>query len=275
MSQATDTFSAHLSQLLSAEGTDSIVSVTDNWMQGRATFGGLAVSLAAQDMINRCAQGRQLRSLTASFIAPTPASRVHFASKALRTGKAIIQATSSATDADGGIVLQTNAIFGESRNTHNVLGHEQASYEPMQAPPLASLQSMPVGMPGLPKFLQNFEVRWSGCGLPMSNTQDTRVGLWVRHLDKSMLNYPEARVISISDLPPPVVLSHYDQPVMASSVSWMLDFIVNPRDVETEWFYLDYELVHAANGYSQQNGRVFDENGTLLTLSRQCMVYFE
>jgi acyl-CoA thioesterase len=30
----------------------------------------------------------------------------------------------------------------------------------------------------------------------------------------------------------------------------------------------------AENGYTQQSGRVYDENGRLCALSRQCMVYF-
>ncbi|HAU08532.1 MAG TPA: thioesterase family protein, partial [Gammaproteobacteria bacterium] len=76
--------------------------------------------------------------------------------------------------------------------------------------------------------------------------------------------------------PPPFLLCHYDKPfVPASSVSWGLEFIVDPADVKGEWFYLDFDLDAAADGYTQQSGRIYEESGRLCALSRQCMAYFE
>ena len=126
----------------------------------------------------------------------------------------------------------------------------------------------------LPPFLQHFDGHWTGGGVPMSNSGDRRLGMWVRH-KSDMSAYPAEALVGLADIPPPVMLAHYDRLVMASSLSWSLEFLMEPKDVKADWFYLDYTLEAAKDGYSQQSGMLFTENGELVALSRQCMVYFE
>ncbi len=90
-----------------------------------------------------------------------------------------------------------------------------------------------------------------------------------------MAKYPEVGIITLADLPPPLMLSHFKSQIMVSSLSWSLEFVCPPETIKSEWFYLDYTLEAAADGYSQQDGRIFTEDGTLVAISRQCMVYFE
>ncbi|MBL4838952.1 MAG: thioesterase family protein, partial [Kordiimonadaceae bacterium] len=58
-------------------------------------------------------------------------------------------------------------------------------------------------------------------------------------------------------------------------LSWALEFVCAPEDIETDWFYLEYTLEAASGGYTQQSGRIFDEHGNLCAISRQTMLYFE
>jgi acyl-CoA thioesterase len=127
----------------------------------------------------------------------------------------------------------------------------------------------------MPTFLKQFEGCWVGDALPFSGSKARRLNMWVRHRCE-MSSYPAEKLIAIADMPPPVLLSHYDKPfVPASSVSWGLEFLVDPSEVTGEWFYLDFDLDAAAEGYTQQSGRIYEESGRLVALSRQCMVYFE
>ena len=71
------------------------------------------------------------------------------------------------------------------------------------------------------------------------------------------------------------MMLHYKVPIMGSTLTWSLEFVQNPERVATTWFYLDYHLDAAADGYSQQSGTIYDESGAVVALSRQCMVYFE
>ena len=60
----------------------------------------------------------------------------------------------------------------------------------------------------------------------------------------------------------------------ASSLSWSLEFIEAPELIRSEWFYMEFEVDAAADGYTQQSGKIYDESGRLIALTRQCMVYF-
>ncbi|MFN3164056.1 MAG: hypothetical protein ACE37N_11390 [Pseudohongiellaceae bacterium] len=44
--------------------------------------------------------------------------------------------------------------------------------------------------------------------------------------------------------------------------------------IASDWFYLQFTAEAAAEGYTQQSGRIYSESGELCALSRQCMVYF-
>jgi len=37
---------------------------------------------------------------------------------------------------------------------------------------------------------------------------------------------------------------------------------------------MEFEVDAAADGYTQQSGKIYDESGRLIALTRQCMVYF-
>jgi acyl-CoA thioesterase len=62
--------------------------------------------------------------------------------------------------------------------------------------------------------------------------------------------------------------------VPASSLTWSLEFVEPPEKITGEWFYLEFVVEAAADGYTQQSGKIYDELGRLVALTRQCMVYF-
>jgi len=126
----------------------------------------------------------------------------------------------------------------------------------------------------LPAFLQFYEGCWVDGGMPFSGTPFRHLNMWVRH-KADMSGLPTERLITIADIPPPVILSYFDKPpVPSSSLTWSLEFVVPPESISTEWFYLEFTVEAAADGYTQQSGRIFNETGELCALSRQCMVYF-
>ncbi|WP_262692329.1 thioesterase family protein [Kordiimonas aestuarii] len=249
-------------------GPDATATLTQGWTQGRATFGGLVAALLARGMMTSLDEVKTLRSLMVSFVGPAPVGAVGVRSEVLREGRNVTQATARLLDGDK-VCAQAMAAFGSDRDTKAVRVNPEFKPEPRDSvPPMDSSVRL------LPAFLKHFDVHWTGGGIPASNQQSRRLGKWVRH-NSDVSAFPTEALIAIADIPPPVMMSHYNRPVMASSLSWSLEFLVAPETVKPGWFYLDYTLEAAANGYSQQSGRVFSEDGELLTLSRQCMVYFE
>lgn len=251
-----------------ADSGGAWADVPPGWTQGRALFGGLVAALAADAMALKVAEKRSLRSLMANFVAPAPDGKLAVRTDVLREGRAVVQTRADVMDGDK-VCCAATAAFGGSRPGVSVPA--SAPFSPL---PRDSVPSLDEATRPLPSFLRNFDIRWTGGGVPMSGTGDRTTSMWVRH-KCDMSAFPVAKIVAIADMPPPVVLSHYQKPAMASTLSWSLEFLVPPEEVTSDWFYLDYTLEAAANGYSQQSGNVFDEDGTLVAISRQCMVYFE
>ena len=66
-----------------------------------------------------------------------------------------------------------------------------------------------------------------------------------------MSDFPIEKIIALAEIPPPVILSHYTEPgVPASSLTWSLEFVKEPESISADWFYLDYQIDHAAHGYT-------------------------
>ncbi len=255
--------------LANLENSDSnSTRFSENWSQGRSAFGGLSAAFAVTAMRKKLAQPRTIRSLMVSFIAPVAPGEVSVEAKILRQGKNVTQCSASVISG-GQIALQAMAAFGSSR----------AAFKPATA----GNKELPNRDNGiffadnakrLPHFLQYFEGCWIDGGIPFSGNYKPFMNMWVRHT-QDVSRFPIEKLVAIADIPPPVLLSHFEKPpVPASSLTWSLEFVVAPEELTGEWFYLEFEVEAAADGYTQQSGRIYDEVGRLVALTRQCMVYF-
>lgn len=251
-----------------APEASSEIVLDDSWMQGRTCYGGLAAALAYQTAANQLETPTPLRSLLATFVGPLGVGQVDLNATVLRTGKSVTQIEAKASQ-NGQVATSVTAIFGADRPTIGI--------EPPTAGERAdrdSIQPMPFFPGMMPSFLQHFDARWI-VGMPTTSYQSRIAQAWVRLKDDGIKAFPAAHLIAIADMPPPIMMLHYKDRVKSSSLSWSLEFVKDPATVSGDWFYLDFALEAAANGYSQQSGKIYDEGGDLICLGRQCMVYFE
>jgi acyl-CoA thioesterase len=258
-----------ISEIIEAYKTapEAPLVIGDGWAQGRAVFGGLAAAIGLAGM-EGLSGDKPLRSFLANFVAPMPIDGVTVAPRVMRAGKSVTQTSVDVSD-DNGIVLHASAAFGAPRN-----GLFVPADQPFKAAPKESVPRLDSVALRLPGFLQRFDIHWSGGGIPTSGSKERTTGMWVRNRE-DLSAYPAIKILALADIPPPVIMCHFTMPVIASSLSWSLEFVVPAAEIKSDWFYLHYELVAGANGYSQQNGSIFDESGQLIAVSRQCMVYFE
>ena len=127
----------------------------------------------------------------------------------------------------------------------------------------------------MPGFLRFFDGAWVGGGTPMSGDARNRINIWAAHR-ANLGGFPAEAVVSIADLPPPVLLNRFtDTRAPSSSLSWSLEFVTPPERIKTRWFLLRFDLEWAESGYTQQSGKIFTGDGQLAALSRQTMVYFQ
>lgn len=249
------------------ESDDNKTTFDETWTQGRSAFGGLSAAFAVTGMRKALGQALPLRSLMVSFIAPLPNGEITVDASIQRQGKNVTQMTGSVYS-QGQLCLQAMAAFGTARE------------ELVVTPPLATPPAKDSGIKisdhrkRLPAFLEYFEGSWVSEGLPFSGQCSTQLDMWVRHRS-DMHNFPAEKLVAIADIPPPVVLSFFDKPpVPASSLTWSLEFVISPEQIESDWFYMEFTAEAAAEGYTQQSGRIYTEDGRLCALTRQCMVYF-
>lgn len=265
----TDMTDDHMNTILHRlEHSDkNITEFGPSWSQGRAAFGGLVGAFASLSMRKLVKEQKPIRSFMASFVAPTPAGSIKTQAYIQREGKSVTQCSSSVFSEDGNLCLQAMGVFGNSRETLNV--QPQNYFHPI---------SRSDGVPfseakRFPKFLENYYGCWVGQGMPGSGASEM-LTMWVKH-KCDMSKYPAESILAVADMPPPVLLSHFkDRNVPASSVTWSVEFLVEPDSFIHDWFYLEFKMDGAKDGYTQQSGRIYTEDGDLCALTRQCMVYF-
>lgn len=247
---------------------DNKTQFSENWSQGRSAFGGLSAAFAVTAMQKLLPQQQTIRSLMISFVAPVAPGEVTVQSEIVRQGKNVTQCSANVIS-EGQIGVQALAAFGNGREAFR--------------PPSAALKELPDRSEGLafadranrlPHFLQYFDGCWMDGAMPFAGEYKPYLRMWVRH-KQDVSRFPIEKLVALADIPPPVLLSHFDKPpVPASSLSWSLEFVEPPESLTGEWFYLDFEVDAAADGYTQQSGKLYDESGRLVALTRQCMVYF-
>ena len=250
------------------ESGSNTTSFGDNWSQGRSAFGGIAAAFAVTGMRKLLNFHQPMRSLMVSFIAPVPPGEVRVDATILRQGKNVTQMNANLI-CNKNVCLQAMGVFGSPRQGISVPPTRNLSPSPReQGLSFAEHAKDSAG------FLRYFEGYWMDGNAPFSGGQSRNMALWVRHRT-DLSDLPTEKLVTIADIPPPVILTHFDKPpVPSSSLTWSLEFVVPPEMIKSEWFYLEFTAEAASAGYTQQSGKIFDESGQLCALSRQCMVYF-
>lgn len=259
-------FSSILEEL--ERSRDNTTHFSEAWSQGRSAFGGLAAAFAVTAMRKLVSTDIPMRALMVSFIAPLPPGKVQVKAKIQRQGRNVTQLVGEVYSGDQ-ICLQAMGVFGIDRPGLEV---PAASAEP---PPRDQGVNFTRYAKRQPAFLGYFDGYWTTPGMPFSGHAARDLSLWVKH-QVELPQFPVEKLVAIADIPPPVILSHFDKPpVPSSSLTWALEFVQTPDKINSEWFHLQFITEAAANGYTQQSGKIFDEAGQLCALTRQCMVYFD
>ncbi len=246
----------------------NVTRFDESWSQGRSAFGGIATAFAVTGMRKLLPQAVPMRSLMVSFIAPLPPGEISVSARIQRQGKNVTQMVGEVMS-EGQVCLQAMGVFGQGRE-----GLEVKPTQDFNPSPRETGIAFADHTKRLPSFLRFFDGCWVDGGLPFSGQAKRHLNLWVKH-HSDMSKLPIERMVTIADIPPPVILSYFDKPpVPSSSLTWSLEFVTPAEAVQGEWFYLEFTVEAAADGYTQQSGKIFDETGRLCALSRQCMVYF-
>jgi acyl-CoA thioesterase len=260
-------FSAVLATL-APQNSNFTVDVTDDWAQGRATFGGLVAAIGNEAMRRLVAPDRPLRSLQTTFVGPAPVGQWTLAPSVLRVGKAVTLARCDIID-QGQIAATLVAVYGASRAS-NVLVKPTAG--PIERG-LDVLSDVRFDAEFAPGFLQHFAIRWSDGARPFSGSAKSNSKAYVRHRDAA--SFSESHLVGVVDCISSPAMQMFKERAQASSLVWMLEIFEHDFPFTNEQYWrLDTQIDAAVDGYVNQTTLVIDPNTRPVALSRQLFAVF-
>ncbi len=239
--------------------------VTDDWKQGRTTYGGLSAALCLEAAMRTLPDAPPLRSGQFAFIGPA-AGELAIETKVLRQGKSTLFV---GVDLVGEQGLATRAIltFGAARESH--LAHSDIPC-PAVAPPdqLQPFHKDPEAAPG---FVRQFDFRVAGGGRPGSGEPPEYL-LWIRHRDAAATSL--SALIALADAPPPPAMTLFQRFGPISTMTWSLDVVGLPAQDDDGWRLLRSTAETIGDGYSTQGMMLWDAAGRPLIAARQNVAVF-
>jgi len=188
---------------LSPKGEGSCsVTITDNWMQGRTTYGGLSAALCLKATQLNYPDLPPLRSAQINFIGPA-GGPVIIHTKVLRQGRAVSYISAEMVGEKG---LATNAVFcfGASRESKLDRDFTNAPDVP-QVSESTNFFDSDFG----PAFSRNYDCLLAKGGHPISGSDHSEHFIWARHKDPKASDL--ASLIGVADMPPPAVLPMFEE----------------------------------------------------------------
>jgi len=258
-------FSELLGSLTQVAEQQSLITVTDNWMQGRTTYGGMSAALCYQAVVNDFPDLPPLRSAQINFIGPV-GGEVSVSTKIMRQGRSVAYLCAEMTG-EKGLATQAVFCFGARRESRM---NENFSSTP-KVPSIEDSSNFFDSDFG-PSFAKNYDCLLAKGGHPISGSDAHEHFIWVRHKDKQANDL--AALIGIADMPPPAVLPMFKEFAPISSMTWMMNFLKEDIHTEDGWWLVRSAAEHARNGYSSQDMQVWNKAGDLVIAARQNVAVF-
>ncbi len=268
-------------------GAALVAPITEDWLQGRVCFGGMQAAIAAVALRAAVGDAPPLRALQVTFVASVDAGEARAEARVVRRGRAVTHAQATLWSGGRPAALLVG-LYGA--------GRESQALADMPMPELArpaALREAPYLPDRMPGFLQHYRQRWAGGSVPYSGQPLKPASMWARlreagddAADDGADAPPptgfaspvmrEASLVALCDLPAAPVLSTLTRRAPGASLTWLLEMLADPRESDPRaWLLLHTETRHAAQGYTSQTARVWDEAGRPVAVSHQTTAVFD
>lgn len=254
---------------IASDGPDFTISVGEDWMQGRAAFGGIVAAAGNEAMRRLVPRDRPLRSLQTTFVGPATPGAWRLKTRVLRVGRAVTLAHCEILDGDQVAAVQVG-VYGGARPSAVLVKAPPPPPAPRQLEDLTDMRFQPER--GSPAFVQHFAIRWAQGAKPYSGERSATKA-FIRHRDDAPLT--ESHVVALVDSIPSPAITMFKSPAPSSSLVWTLEFIEHEFAFGPDkWWRIDTDIDAAADGYVQQSGVLIDPNGRPCALTRQLFAVF-
>ncbi len=243
-----------------------VATVPDGWQQGPGAFGGLVLAFLVRG-IERCVPDRPLRSLTAEIPSPVQVGDARIVVEVLRAGQSVTTVAARLLQR-GQVQAHAVAVLGAARRLDGVV--DRAALVPPAVAVWRDVPPLPLGLPGIPTFIQHLEMRPLD-GLPFQGVAGDRASGWVRFRDPGPVR-DAAHVVATVDAWWPAELARFTSPRPMVTVAFTMQLVGVPADLT------DSPLLHTArtlavhDGYVTEVRQLWTETGVLVALNEQTMV---
>lgn len=251
---------------MAAEGDQFVITLPDDWLQGRTAYGGLSAAVCVQATQRAFPELPPLRSAQFSFVGPATGN-LRVSPKVLRQGKS---AAFVGVDLEGeaGIAVRGILCFGAERAT-------SVRYDRLTMPNVESPERYPkfyVWAPR-PNFMAHFDGHLvSGSG-PLTGG-DPEMLVWLRHRDETVL--PSlVSLLALADALPPASFGHFKNVCPISTMTWSIDMLDAGPTTDTGWWLVNGVAVTIREGYSAQSTVIWNPQGQPILTARQTVAIFE
>ena len=278
-------------------------TITDEWMQGQTTYGGLSAALCLEGALRTMDAAYPaedggggdrpppppLRSANIAFIGAAGGD-VHIGTSVLRQSpkSAFVGSELSAGSGGDGAGAATTCLFVFGRpRLHSKIDARLVAPPPAGLPPPEACPSLFAGMPPPgegwfpPVFAQHFEARRAAGAPPAAGSDAADLWIWVRHIGADALGgvagvRHETALLALADMLPPASCALFHEPAPVSSVTWHVNVLDGaPRAHGGGWWLLRTSAEHARHGYSSQHMELWGESRDgPAVVGRQCVAIY-
>lgn len=251
---------------LAPEGEEHVTETSEHWAQGRTLYGGMTAALSYQAVMNAHGDLGPLRSAQFCLIGPA-SGRLRFRSSLLRRGRSSAVVSAECWHEEG-IAAQAMFVFGAARESQ--VTHDRTPR--LAAPPPDACESFHKTSKPLKGFLGRFEYRLALGARLFEPDEEPEFAVWARLRDGDEGD-PVATLLAFADATPCAAMVNFPQPAPVSTMTWTVD-LHRPPPSGGGWRLIWTSSEQAADGYSLQNMRVYDEAGLPLASARQVVAIF-
>ncbi|WP_348760741.1 thioesterase family protein [uncultured Salinisphaera sp.] len=264
-----------LSQLLAAiqaadHGAAELV-IPDDWLQGRAIYGGLSAALCLQSVLSHLGETAPLRSAQLAFISPAGPG-VRLVPSVLRQGKSATFAGADLCRDDGGVAARATFCFGKARDSKLAVDRLPAPDVP-DANDCSGFFEDANGVNHGPNFARHFDSRRAADAMPMSGASSPVFTAWMRHRDRDIASTPVA-LAALGDALPPAAMAMFETAAPVSSMTWQFELLSDDPTTEDGWWLSQSRAETIGQGYASQAMTIWNHARQPILVGRQSVAVF-
>jgi len=252
------------------DGAQYFAHVSENWLQGRTTFGGMSGGLCVAAAMLLNPDLPPLRSAQFTFVGPAFGDVV-VTPRVVRQGKSSVFMHVELSS-EGKLATQAMLCFGAARESKL---HIRARPIPVCTAPSESPAFFDAD--DAPQFARNFDSgRAGGARLLGGVASDPEYLVWLRHRDRKAARHLPG-LIALADVLPPAAFAMGEKRIPISTISWGIDVVDAQAALNADdgtWFLSQTVGQDLRDGYASQDMAMWNERGELVLMGRQVVAIF-